>query len=125
MLIALAGFEPAHDGTKNRCLTTWLYRNLLSVGDLRHSTFNILPKIARKVNLFGRIFSANLDTRKAPRLSKSAALSSPISLLALFCFLLSLSSIFFQIVDLLFIVVDDGFDVLLATPAGIAEEQHS
>jgi hypothetical protein len=22
--IALAGFEPAHDGTKNRCLTTWL-----------------------------------------------------------------------------------------------------
>ena len=23
-LIGLAGFEPAHDGTKNRCLTAWL-----------------------------------------------------------------------------------------------------
>ncbi|KRL20914.1 hypothetical protein FC37_GL001764 [Lactobacillus gallinarum DSM 10532 = JCM 2011] len=22
--IGLAGFEPAHDGTKNHCLTTWL-----------------------------------------------------------------------------------------------------
>ena len=21
----VAGFEPAHDGTKNRCLTAWLY----------------------------------------------------------------------------------------------------
>ncbi len=24
LTIALAGFEPTHDGTKNRCLTTWL-----------------------------------------------------------------------------------------------------
>ena len=22
--VGLAGFEPAHDGTKNRCLTAWL-----------------------------------------------------------------------------------------------------
>ena len=26
-IIGVTGFEPVHDGTKNRCLTAWLYPN--------------------------------------------------------------------------------------------------
>ncbi|CAR86717.1 Putative protein without homology [Lacticaseibacillus rhamnosus GG] len=35
--IGVAGFEPAHDGVKVRCLTAWLYPNKRAVcGDRTH-----------------------------------------------------------------------------------------
>ena len=36
LMVGIAGFEPANDGVKVRCLTTWLYPSNIFIIPLKH-----------------------------------------------------------------------------------------